>query len=84
MNTFTKFLTISITTATIALCGATFAHAGVTKDDGYKPLAKCKSGATWYSRTGQHGGACSGNGGVATWLDGSKAPAPQAPVKASK
>lgn len=82
MTKIAKFVSIMLTTCTVTLYGLTMARAGVIKEDGAKPLATCKSGATWYSRTGQHGGACSGNGGVAKWLDGTptKGAAP-APVK---
>lgn len=90
MNKVTKFVTIAISAGTIYLYGFAVAHAGVIKEDGAKALATCKSGATWYSKTGQHGGACSGNGGVAKWTDGSPvrgaspAPAVKPPVKAGK
>lgn len=36
-----------------------------------KPLATCNDGKTMYSSTGDHRGACSGHGGVASWADGS-------------
>ena len=37
--------------------------------------ATCRDGLTYYHPTGEHRGACSGHGGVASWTDGS-------PVKA--
>lgn len=36
-----------------------------------KPLATCADGQVEYSATGEHRGACSGHGGVASWADGS-------------
>ena len=39
-----------------------------------KPLATCNDGATMYSTTGKHTGACQGHHGVKAWLDGSPAP----------
>lgn len=34
--------------------------------------ATCNDGKTYYSKTGEHRGACSGHGGVASWADGSE------------
>lgn len=33
--------------------------------------AVCKDGLKYYHVTGEHRGACSGHGGVASWADGS-------------
>jgi hypothetical protein len=34
--------------------------------------ATCNDGKDYYSKTGEHRGACSGHGGVASWADGSE------------
>ncbi len=77
MNKFTKFATIAITSATIALCGATFAHAADKaptkgpKPGDMRPVATCADGGTYSNDSGEHRGACSGHGGVIKWTDGS-------------
>jgi hypothetical protein len=51
----------------------TTASAGSTKSETTDPtgaIAKCKDGL--YSHSTHHTGTCSGHGGVAQWLDGSK------------
>lgn len=62
------FLGFSIGTW-LALCGS-LAFAAPKAPEG-KPLATCNDGKTEYSTTGDHRGACSGHGGVASWADGS-------------
>ena len=46
------------------------AAAPVPQSQGVK-TAVCQDGTTYYSRTGEHRGACSGHHGVASWTDGS-------------
>ncbi len=41
-------------------------------------VATCRDGKTYYTATGDHRGACSGHGGVATWADGSAVKAKRA------
>lgn len=41
-------------------------------------VAVCKDGKTYANATGEHRGACSGHGGVASWADGSPAKAKKA------
>ena len=35
-----------------------------------KPVAVCRDGKTYSNATGEHRGACSGHGGVASWANG--------------
>lgn len=45
--------------------------APTAKDVAGVETATCRDGLTYYSATGEHRGACSGHGGVASWADGS-------------
>jgi hypothetical protein len=38
---------------------------------GFKAVAVCNDGKTYYAKTNEHRGACSGHGGVKSWADGS-------------
>ncbi len=62
-------LRILLIPAAYLAIGAAVAHGAESR-----PLATCNDGATMYSTTGQHTGACRGHKGVKAWLDGSPAP----------
>lgn len=68
MKTIGKFIVGMCIGANLFFGGIAFA---APAKDNMKPLATCRDGQTMYSATGDHRGACSGHGGVASWADGS-------------
>jgi hypothetical protein len=72
----TIILSLSLAISSLAYAApaapkAPAAPAAADSSDGLVEVATCVDGKTYYNRSGEHRGACSGHKGVASWADGS-------------